>query len=180
MRHHLIKSSSQNQPGYLLPCIHPTHSEYMLFVGAGGEEEIRAALQRSGGRPATPDEIQDGFFDRLHAAANFQPWDCKLIDPDPRATGKNEAPKIIVEVPPGVEWSGDETQIGIMRATANAARAAWIKHGPAIKAACAAGQKISIPAALKHVSITLDNKLIYSPGPEAQYNLRIRHRKETK
>jgi hypothetical protein len=152
----------------------------MLHVGAGGEEEIQAALRRSGGRPATSEEIQGGFFQKLHATANFQHWDSKLIDPDPRATAKNGVPRIIVEVPPGVEWTADETQIGIMRATADAARAAWIKHGPAIKAAHAAGQKISIPAALKHVSITLDNKLIYSPPLLDQYNLRIRNRKETK
>ena len=178
MRHHLIKSRLPHQPGYLMPCIHPSHNEYMLHVGGGSQEEIRAALNRSGGRPASASEIQDGFFERLHA--NFQHWDSKLIDPDPRPGAKNGVPRIIVEVPPGVEWTGDETQIGIMRATANAARAAWIKHGPAIKAACAAGQKISIPAALKHVSIALGNRLIYSPGPEAQYNLRIRRRKETK
>ncbi len=177
---HLIKSDSKNQPCYLLPCIHPEHHEYMLHVGAGSETEIQAALRRSGGRPATPSEIQDGFFDRLHATANFQPWDSKLIDPDPRPGAKNGEPQIIVEVPPGVEWAGTEEQVKIMRATANAARAAWIKHGPAIKEAHAAGQKISIPAELKNVSITLGNKLIYSPGPEVQYNLRIRHRKETK
>lgn len=178
MRHHLVKSDSKTQPGYLLPCIHPEHHEYMLHVGGGSEEEICNALRRSGGRPATAQEIRDGFFQKLHA--DFQHWDSKLIDPDPRPGAKNGIPRIIVEVPPGVEWTGDEEQMKIMKATADAARAAWIKHGPAIKAACAAGQKISIPAALKHVSITLDNKLIYSPGPEVQYNLRIRHRKETK
>ena len=180
MRHHLIKSDSKNQPGYLMPCVHPEHQEYMLHVGGGGETEIQAALLRSGGRPATPSEIQGGFFEKLHAPADFQQWDSKLIDPDPRPGAKNGIPRIIVEVPPGVEWTGDEEQMKIMKATADAARAAWIKHGPAIKAACAAGQKISIPAALKHVSIALGNRLIYSPGPEAQYNLRIRRRKETK
>ena len=178
MRHHLIKSSLEHQPGYLLPCIHPSRSEYMLHVGAGSEEEIQAALRRSGGRPASAAEIQGGFFQKLHS--DSQVWDCKLIDLDPRATGKNASPKIIVEVPPGVEWTGDETQIGIMRATANAARAAWIKHGPAIKAAHAAGHGISVPAELKNVSITLGDRLIYSPPLWDQYNLRSKGGKETK
>jgi hypothetical protein len=178
MRHHLIKSDSKNQPGYLIPCIHPTHNEYMLFVGDGSEDEIQAALRRGGGRPATPSEIQDGFFERLHA--DFQHWDSKLIDPDPRPGAKNGETWIIVEVPPGVEWTGDEEQMKIMKATANAARAAWIKHGQAIKEAHAAGQKISIPAELKNVSITLDNKLIYSPPLWDQYNLRSKGGKETK
>ena len=178
MRHHLIKSDSKNHPGYLLPCIHPTHREYMLFVGPGSEEEIQAALRRSGGRPASAAEIQGGFFQKLHS--DFQVWDCKLIDPDPRQGAKNGEPQIIVELPPGEEWDGSAQQMMKVKATAAAVRAAWVKYGPAIKEAHAAGQKISIPAELKNVSITLGDKLIYSPPLWDQYNLRIRQRKETK
>lgn len=180
MRHHLIKSSIPHQPGYLMPCIHPEHHEYMLHVGGGSETEVTNALNRSGGRPATPREIQGGFFQRLHAPANFQPWDSKLIDPDPRQGAKTGEPWVIVELPPGEEWDGSADQMLKIKSTAAAVREAWVKYGPAIKAASAAGQKISIPAALKNVSITLDNKLIYSPPLWDQYNLRIRNRKETK
>ena len=179
MRHHLIKSSIPHQPGYLLPCIHPSHHEYMLHVGTGTEGEIRDALQRSGGRPATSEEIQGGFFQKLHHS-DFQHWDSKLIDPDPRPGAKNGEPQVIVELPPGEEWDGSADQMLKIKSTAAAVREAWIKHGQAIKEAHAAGQKISIPAELKNVSITLGDKLIYSPPLWDQYNLRIRNRKETK
>ncbi|MHB1701199.1 MAG: hypothetical protein ACYCSN_13905 [Acidobacteriaceae bacterium] len=111
---------------------------------------------------------------------NFEPWDSKLTDPDPRPAARKGEPWVIVEVPPGIEYSGNAEQKRMIKTTANAARAGWAEHGPAIKAAHAAGEQIKIPSALKNVVIILDHKCIYSPPLGDQYNLRRGHRKEAK
>lgn len=47
----VLLQANPEQPGYVMPCVHPVHGPCMVHVGTGSEREVQAALRRSGASP---------------------------------------------------------------------------------------------------------------------------------